>query len=84
VYGGDNSKVPDLNLGGYDLPGGSEVMQYSSMYELVGSGLAVSDAMLAADRAGLQWNSLTEDQQCFLAIVLSLNIPLDENGLPAA
>ncbi|MEO9294172.1 MAG: hypothetical protein ABI347_01065 [Nitrososphaera sp.] len=83
VYGGDNSKVPDLNLSGYGLPGGSEVMQYDSMYELVGSGMVVSDTMLAADMAGLEWNSLTEEQQCFLAIVLNLGIPLDENGLPA-
>lgn len=83
VYDGDNSKVPGLNLSGYDLSGGSQVMQYGSMYELISSGLSVTDTMLAANAAGLEWNDLSEQQQCFLLLVLNLDVTLDENGLPA-
>jgi hypothetical protein len=83
VYNGDNAKVPNQSLAGYSLPGGSQVMQYNTMYELINSGLNASNAMLAVDMSGLDWSSLSEEQQCFLLIVLNMDIAIDEKGLAA-
>jgi hypothetical protein len=74
--------VPDLNLSGYTLPGGSKVMEYHSMYDLLVSGMDISYATRAAEFVGINWASLSEAQQCYLVIVLNMDIPLDENGLP--
>lgn len=79
AYGG---AIPDVNLSGYKLADGSEIMQCDSMYSLVSAGMNVSQVTRAAELAGLDWESLTDAQQCFLVIVLNVNIPLDENGLP--
>lgn len=79
VYGG---AIPDVSLSGYKLADGSEITQCGSMYTLVSSGMNVSHVARAAELAGVDWESLTEAQQCFLVMVLNVNIPLDENGLP--
>jgi hypothetical protein len=81
VYGGENSNVPETNLSGYELPNGSKVMDYVSIYELA-QGIVISDIMTGADRAGLEWNKLTEAQQCFLVVAFGLGVPLDESGHP--
>ena len=79
VYGG---AIPDVNLSGYKLADGSEIMECDSMYSLVSAGMNVSHVTRAAELAGLDWESLTDAQQCYLVLVLNVNIPLDENGLP--
>lgn len=71
-----------MSLSGYKLADGSEITQCGSMYTLVSSGMNVSHVARAAELAGVDWESLTEAQQCFLVMVLNVNIPLDENGLP--
>jgi hypothetical protein len=79
AYGG---AIPDMNLSGYKLADGSEIMECDSMYTLVNAGMNVSHVMRAAELAGVDWESLSEEQQCFLVLVLNVDIPLDENGLP--
>lgn len=79
VYKG---QIPSANLSGHKLADGSSVMEYNSLYSLVMSGVDVPTIIRAAELAGVDWSSLTEDQQCFLAVVLSLNVPLDSNGMP--
>lgn len=74
--------IPDVNLSGYKLPDGSEIMECDSMYSLVNAGMNVSQVTRAAELAGLDWAGLSEAQQCYLVLVLNVNIPLDENGLP--
>lgn len=76
------TSVPDINLSGYVLPDGSQIMSYTSIYDLLTSGMDLSTTMRAAELAGINWDSLSEAQQCYLAIVLNTDIPLDENGLP--
>lgn len=80
--GPDAIPVPDLNMSGYKLQTGSQVMEYDSMYDLISSGIGLTDTLEAVHMAGIQWEGLTEAQQCYLHIVLSADIQLDENGLP--
>jgi hypothetical protein len=83
VFGGSDSlPVPTLNLSGYKLQSGSQIMEYDSMYELINSGLSLLDTMEVARAAGIEWDELTEAQQCYLLLVLNTDIYLDENGLP--
>ncbi|MGI0019662.1 MAG: hypothetical protein ACREAY_04245 [Nitrososphaera sp.] len=83
VFGGSGGlPVPDLNLSGYKLQSGSQIMEYDSMYQLISSGLGLLDTMEAVHVAGIEWDGLTEAQQCYLLIVLNTDIQLDENGLP--
>lgn len=79
AYGG---VIPDVDLTGYKLADGSEIAEGGSMYSLVSSGMNVSHVARAAELAGVDWESLTEAQQCYLVMVLNVDIPLDENGLP--
>ena len=74
--------VPELNLSGYKLQTGSQVMEYDSMYDLISSGIGLTDTLEAVHMAGIEWEGLTETQQCYLHIVLSADIQLDESGLP--
>lgn len=76
------ASVPDVNLSGYVLPDGSQISDYSSIYELLASGMDLSTTIRAAEMAGIDWSSLSEAQQCYLMLVLNINVPLDENGLP--
>ena len=80
--GPDAITVPDLNLSGYELQTGSHIMEYDSMYDLINSGIGLTDTLEAVHMAGIEWEGLTEAQQCYLHIVLSADIPLNESGLP--
>ena len=80
--GPDAIPVPALNLSGHKLQTGSQVMEYDSMYDLISSGIGLTDTLEAVHMAGIEWEGLTEAQQCYLHIVLSADIQLDEIGLP--
>lgn len=82
VYEGDSAKVPEINLRGYIMPDGSEVLDYGCLYELIRFGMSVNNVVRAAEYSGLDWYSLTEEQQCYLVVVMNLGIPLDDDGLP--
>ena len=65
----DNSSIPSTNLSGVPLGPNGVIVHYNSLYDLVNSDSdGVANAIAGFELDGIDWNSLSQEQQMYLLL----------------